>query len=379
MLECYRRINNNARQLANGSTMKRLRLPAFVLSLAFAAGPCIIPFFLQIPAAGQEPAADVGPDKIGGFTLVVIPDTQIYSYNDPSWRKSSREEVFMQMTKWIADNVHRHNIRFALHMGDIVTTYDRPEEWSRADKAMSLLDGIVPYCFTVGNHDLAMDGADVRDSNFFNQTFPYTRYQDQPWYGGRLENDDFLPRDNYDNSYHFFTAAGQKYLIVSLEVGPTDRMLDWADGVIARHPNHRVIVMTHSYMDGHDVRDGPGGYGYLPPGAVNTGEEIWQKLIRKHRSIFFVLNGHLANKDGHRGLLASRGDHGNRVYQLLSGEDYDGWLRLLHFVPAEDKIVVKTYSPWKPENPADQFQQYDFDLPGYRVDAAHDYELEYEH
>ena len=160
------------------------------------------------------------PSEASSFSLVIIPDTQIYSYNKPAWRKSSRAEVFIQMTRWIAANSKRHNIKFALHMGDIVTTYDNQEEWVVADKAMSALDNVVPYCFTVGNHDLAMEGSNVRDSTFFNKTFPYKRYIGQPWYGGRLENDGFLPKDNYDNSYHFFNGGGQKYIIVSIEVGP---------------------------------------------------------------------------------------------------------------------------------------------------------------
>ena len=195
------------------------------------------------------------PPEVGPFSLVIIPDTQIYAYNKPAWRKSSRAEVFVQMTRWIAANSKRQNIKFALHMGDIVTTYDNEKEWAVADKAMSVLDNVVPYCFTVGNHDLAMEGSNVRNSTFFNKTFPYKRYIDQPWYGGRLKNDGFLPKDNYDNSYHFFTGGGQKYIIVSIEVGPTDKMLDWADSIISEHPEHRAIVITHSYLDGHDVRD----------------------------------------------------------------------------------------------------------------------------
>ena len=333
----------------------------------------------ETASAGGKTQTAIATSADGPFTLVIIPDTQIYAYNDPTWRRSSRAEVFLQMTRWIATNAHSHNIRFALHMGDIVTTHDRASEWAVANRAMSQLDGVVPYCFTVGNHDLAMVGDNVRDSTFFNKTFSYRRYESQPWYGGRLADDGFLPKNNYDNSYHFFTGAGHKFLIVSLEVGPTDRMLAWADEVIGNHPEHRVIVITHSYMDGHDVRDRPNGYGYLPPGEANTGEEVWQKLIRKHKSVFFVLNGHLSNKEGHRGFLASRGEQGNTVYQLLSGEDYDGWLRLLRFVPDKDQIEVKSFSPWKPQDPSHQFQQYGFPLPGYRVDSAHQYILPYAH
>ena len=101
----------------------------------------------------SQKKSERNPAEFSSFSLAIIPDTQIYSYNKPSWRKSSRAEVFIQMAKWIADNSKRHNIKFALHMGDIVTTYDNQEEWATADKAMSLLDNVVPYCFTVGNHD----------------------------------------------------------------------------------------------------------------------------------------------------------------------------------------------------------------------------------
>lgn len=312
------------------------------------------------------------------FTIVIIPDPQIYCYNNPDWRKSSRKEVFLQMTAWIAGNARRQNIVFALHMGDVVTTYDSPAEWAIADQAMSQLDGKVPYCFTVGNHDLAMGGANNRDSSYFNKTFPYQRYEKEPWFGGRLAEDGFLPRDNYDNSYHKFSAGGMDFLIVSLEVGPTEKMLTWANSVITRHPARRVILITHSYMDGHDQRDAPGGYGYLPPGKANTGEEIWQKLVRKHKQIHFVLNGHLANRDDHRGFLTSRGDHGNVVYQLLSGEGYDGWLRLLVFDPDKKRVEVRSYSPWKPAAANQQYKQYSFALPGFHPDEFHQFELPYE-
>lgn len=317
-------------------------------------------------------------DASDPFTIVVIPDSQIYSYNNPAWRKSSRKEVFLQMTDWIADNVERENIAFVLHMGDIVTTYDSRQEWQIADQAMSKLDGKVPYCFTVGNHDLVIGGDSNRDSSYFNKTFPYQRYENEPWFGGRMSDDGFLPRDNYDNSYHKFSASGLDFLVVSLEVGPTDEMLAWAESVITSHPARRVILITHSYMDGHDQRDYPGGYGYLPTGEANTGEEIWQKLVRKHKQIHFVLNGHLANRDDHRGFLASRGDHGNLVYQLLSGDDFDGWLRLLTFDPKNKSVMVRSYSPWTPADPSQQLKQYPFALPGFHRDEFHQYELPYE-
>jgi len=320
---------------------------------------------LSVPE--KQNAADDAP-----FTLIVLPDTQIYSKDCPEWRRSSRKEVFIQQTEWIAQNAKRENIRFVLHMGDIVQDQDQPRQWDNADQALRLLDGAVPYYFAVGNHDMVLDA--TRNTTCFNETFPYARYEKKPWYGSRMNHDGFPPQDNYDNCYHFFRGGGTDFLVVSLECGPTDEMLAWANGVIASHPDKSVIVLTHSYMRPEDRRD-DSDY-YIPPvPPANTGEQIWQKLIKKHTNIFLVLSGHHGNSTAHRGLLASTGDNGNTVYQLLSGEWYDGWLRLLRFMPREHKIEVKSYSPWTPQNPNQQYQQYDTPLPGYNTDLYHQYEI----
>ncbi len=113
------------------------------------------------PITWAQSVREQDPDA-QSFTIVILPDTQIYCYDTPSWRNSSRKEVFFQMTEWIAENVDKENIVFVLHMGDIVTTYDDPRQWAVANKAMSRLDGAVPYCFTIGNHDLAMEGENIR-------------------------------------------------------------------------------------------------------------------------------------------------------------------------------------------------------------------------
>src|SRR5690606_29517904 len=85
---------------------------------------------------------------------------------------------------------------------------------------------------------------------------------------------------------------------------------------------------------------------------VNNGEEIWEKLVRKHPNILLVVSGHVLN-DG-VGTLVSEGDYGNNVYQMLAnfqgGVDGsvnggNGFLRILTIDPANHTIDVKTYSP----------------------------------
>ena len=321
--------------------------------------------------------ACTGRDDDHSFTLVVIPDTQIYCKNDPEWRRSSRKEVFYQMTDWIARNAEAENIVFAFHVGDIVTDYDDTTQWEIASEAMRRLDGIVPYCMVVGNHDLAMGGANNRESKLFNMYFPYRRYEKEPWFGGRMADDGFLPKNNYDNAYHLFCAGEMNFLVVALEVAPTDKMLAWADSVILQYPDRKVILVTHSFLDSDNTRDEPGGYGYLPPGEGNTGEEIWQKLVRKHPNMFLVLNGHHASRKDCRGFLESRGDQGNQVFQLFAGEAFDGWLRLIRFYPEERRFIVRSYSPWKPESPSHQLHQYPFSLPGYNPDKFREFEVSF--
>ena len=315
------------------------------------------------------------------FSIIVFPDTQIYSKDRPSWRRSSKKEVFMHMTQWVAARAKTDNIKFVLNMGDVVNDNDELYQWENANEAMSVLDGIVPYVMVIGNHDMFMGSEEspldsIRNTTNFNHTFPYSRYQNEKWYGGRMPEDRFFPHDSYNNSYHFFSQGKLEFMIVSLEAGPTDRMLAWADSLISSYPKKRVIVATHSYMQGNDQRDKPGGFGYLPPNS-NTGEEVWDKLIKKHKNIFLVLSGHIGNSDRHKGLLVSKGINGNTVYQQLNGEAYDGWLRILRFVPSEDKIYVESYSPWQPATPEAQLKEYEFSLPGFNRDSVHQYEMNY--
>ena len=41
----------------------------------------------------------------------------------------------------------------------------------------------------------------------------------------------------------------------------------------------------------------------------------------------------------------------------------EGWLRVLRFVPAEDKVYVQTYSPWLNRFEADADSEFTLDFP----------------
>ena len=132
--------------------------------------------------------------------------------------------------------------------------------------------------------------------------------------------------------------------------------LAWADQVMTDHPDHLGILITHAYLNNNDRRydhtdtEYPQLYNphdYRTPGGVNDGEEIWQKLVRRHPFVL-TLNGHVLG-DG-TGYLASTNDRGQTVHQILANYQFralggEAYLRLLEFLPDGRTVQLKTYSP----------------------------------
>jgi hypothetical protein len=291
------------------------------------------------------------------FTLVILPDTQYYV----APRTGGIPEMFYSQTQWIADHKEDRRIAFVLHEGDC-TDQNTPGEWARVKAAMAKLDGVVPYALAVGNHD-GLNQPDSR-TELFNAVFPVADYQPLPSFGGVFE------RGRLDNSYHYFTAGGVDWLVLSLEFGPRDAVLDWANRIVSRHPGRRVIVVTHTHVY-HD--NTPHGslplHKYKPSsaGRNNNGPQVWEKFVSRHANISFVFNGHVL--DTGVGRLVGVGEHGNRVYQMLANyQSYarggNGFLRLVTFWPAEDKFTVQTYSPFLNQYFTDEPNQFEYDRLG---------------
>jgi 3',5'-cyclic AMP phosphodiesterase CpdA len=277
----------------------------------------------------------------GATTFAVLPDTQWYARRFPA--------IFDRQTTWIANHVASHNIAYVFHLGDIVNSNTVPE-WQRARESMRILDGIVPYALVPGNHDYGPFGdASTRDTRL-NEWFPYAETAAMPSFGGAYQP------GRLDNTFHLFTAGGHDWIAVMLEWAPRDEVVDWADAVMTAHPDRLGILVTHAYLDHDDRRydhtdqDRPqphNPHGYSTPGSVNDGEQLWQKLVRRHRFVL-TLNGHVLG-DG-AGRLASVTDRGNVVHQILANYQMrqlggEGYLRLLELLPDGRTLRVRSYSP----------------------------------
>ncbi len=277
--------------------------------------------------APASPAAE--PDRSEVFTVVLMPDTQFYCEKYP--------DTYVRQTMWIRERVKDDNLKFCISLGDIVQHSDIEQEWINANNAAKILDGVLPYSMVPGNHDLAFKGdALTHEAPLFNKYFPAARYDQEPWYGDHKGDDN-------RNNYCFFEGAGKKFLVLSLEFGPTDETLVWAEEVCKKHPDHNIILATHSYLGLKGRTEGP-QRSYKMEG--NSGDQMWEKLVKKQANIFMVASGHVSGVN----MQVSTNEAGRPVIEILT--DYqdqkdggEGWLRTMKFVPRENKIYVTAYSP----------------------------------
>ncbi len=286
-----------------------------------------------VAAAGCTKPAD-RIDSQRPFTIVMLPDTQRYS--------EKRPDLFLAQTDWIKRNREVENIVFVAHVGDLVQNRSKkPSEWKVADEAMAVLDGVVPYGVTIGNHDYdSDDGVQKGLATMYLQHFsPDKRFKGRAGYGGASPNG--------LNSYHLLSAGGVDFVMLFLEVDAPDDALAWASGVLGQYPTRAAIVTIHTYMR-HKGKEGGRETKREYREDGNAGEEIWQKFIRCHPQIFVVLCGHVGGLVEYR--QTSQNDAGESVLEMLA--DYqgrenggDGWLRLIRFVPDKREIQMRTYSP----------------------------------
>jgi flagellar basal body-associated protein FliL len=293
----------------------------------------------------QEPLAEEN------FTIVLLPDSQIYSQSFP--------HVYTNQTEWIVNYSAEYNIKYVLHEGDI-TNRNTLVQWENANASQHVMDGFVPYTVSPGNHDLGPNGNAANRDTYMNDYFNITDYQAWPTMGGAFES------GKIENTYHLFSACGVDWLIMSLEFAPRDAVLEWANQVVTNHSDRMVMMVTHNYLAGNMRNPGYGGnYGLTnsADGAA-TGEDIWQDFVKKHRNIICVFSGHILVEAGY---LLSNGDNGNPVHQMMANFQMlpsggNGYLRLVKFDFATSKINVRTYSPYLDQYKTSSQHQFDLDF-----------------
>ena len=328
------------------------------------------------------------PAPEGTFSIAVIPDTQQYRGRGSKAKPGSEDPVtnpvFDAYTGWLADNLKRQRIVFVSHSGDIVDVNHR-DQWEVARRAMDRFHGRVPYGISVGNHDMQRPG----NSSLFQEFFGASRFASFDWYGGcfRRSSDGAaisakgeLPTavsGNNANSCQLFSASGMDFVALHLECNAPDDVLAWADDVLEQHADRRAMITTHMNLGPRDMPKTKRDYSDAPKGRMrwtkchgergNSSQQMWDECFRKHANLFMICSGDQSRTQALR--QSVRGQAGNVVHELLSDYRVSG-LRVMRFVPCENRIEVRT---WNPMTKA--FCRSTSIVP----DAAqHQFELEYE-
>ena len=146
------------------------------------------------------------------------------------------------------------------------------------------------------------------------------------------------------------TSGDVDYLFLSLEFGPRQTVIEWANDLLGRYEDHWAILLTHSflYIDGTRVSAGDEHNPKLYPlgASANDGEDLWAKLVSQHDNIHWIQSGHHIGGNAAYRRDESRG--GTAVHQVFANwqdgtQGGDGWLRLVTF--GRSQARVQTFSP----------------------------------
>jgi len=287
------------------------------------------------------------PPAVVSWSMVVLADTHGQAY-------------FPGMTQWIADNKDTRKIKVMLHNGDMVNT-NSVSEWEFSKAAMTTLDGEVPYMINVGNHEYG-EGYDLHDRNtLMGNYFALADNSLNNSPTGGIVTVERVPGD-LANTYSTFTAPdGRKMLVFSLEFGPRQEVVDWANSIasLPEYEDHTAVLSTHAYMDlvsqggRESTRWNPNQYG----DDVHDGEELWDELVSVNGNFEMTFNGHYIGAVDYQ---ASVGDDGNTVHEMVHNRQHEayGYLRLLEFLDDGKTVQVRTLRTdgvWLTDS-ANQFQ-----------------------
>ncbi|MBQ8717854.1 MAG: metallophosphoesterase [Clostridia bacterium] len=301
-------------------------------------------FYDWVPGYTTEP---------GAYSIAVIPDIQELSAAYPH-----KLNTIMQ---WIADNKEKENIRFAIDLGDVTwnghtgDTTSSHTEFANARNAFDILsEAGIEYSISYGNHDYTPTG---RDTSIYNQYFPLELFQSFDSYAGTMDE------TKSDNTYFTFKGGNTDYLVIALEYTPDNKTISWANEIVTSHPNHKVIVTTHGYMQGDSAKTAAEENELAP--AVGA-DRLWNNLLKKHENILMLLCGHAWSKSysGDLVMRQDQGVNGNTVYQIMANaQDIDGsrggvgMLLMLRFSEDGNVIDFHWFSPVSGETfrPNNQF------------------------
>ncbi len=265
------------------------------------------------PTQAPTPTEEPEPTP---FSVAWMTDTQEYAAN--------HNEVFCDMTRWVADTEKERNTLMLIHTGDIIRSIDYQYQIDNMNEAFSLLPDDMMVVTVAGNHDHAAYGNDFT-----------------PYLWNRPDTDVKEANSLYDGFVYYMTfeAADVRFLVISVSYGFEIESQDWVNAVCAQYSDHYAILCLHSYL--------------AKTGYSSVGKRLFSGVVEQSPNIRLVLCGHIHGVAYLPEAIDDDGDGApdRTVSQMLfnmqeESKDGTGFMRMLRFDTQADTIGVYTYSPY---------------------------------
>ncbi|WP_309121453.1 lamin tail domain-containing protein [Paenibacillus sp.] len=256
------------------------------------------------------------------YSFVWMSDTQYYSESYP--------HIYEDIVDWIADNKETMKIKYVTHTGDLVDEADKPYQWAVASDNMKVLeDANIPYGVLAGNHDVA--GKQAAYDQYWTY-FGEDRFKSQDTFGGSYDNN----RGHYD----LVSSHGNDYIFVYMGWGIGDEEIAWMDQVLKQYPDRMAVLNFHEYL-------------LVSGNRAPIADKIHEQVVVPNRNVVAVLSGHYHDAELLVDAIDDDGDGtpDRNVYQMLADyqggpEGGQGYIRLMQFDIDNNKLHIKTYSPY---------------------------------
>jgi hypothetical protein len=199
---------------------------------------------LQIIASVEEPKLL--------FSFVQVTDTQIAK---PAQLKS--------ITDFILNNKTQFDIRYVVHTGDVVSTWNDTWAWNTRNSSFSGLNGQVSFGWLTGNHDI------YNEQYIGNQYFSFNP-----------DNWNLTSSFNQgENTAQLVDVNENYFLFINIQFNATKDVLQWFDTLYSTYNYSTVILSTHAYMD--------------PLNGYYMNNAIPAKFLDNYPNVKLVLSGHI--------------------------------------------------------------------------------------
>jgi hypothetical protein len=281
------------------------------------------------------------------YNFVFLPDTQNTIKFKPDVMNTAIDELI--------NTADALNVAGVVSLGDIVENNNDGNQYDNARNAFyKMPEQGIKFLAQKGNHD----GWSAGISNYYNSFSKYSSLFMQRT-ASYLTNDS----PSGDSSYMIVPAGSYNYLVIALscsgsESGKHNNTAwasedeEWLRNVLKAYPNCPTIVTSHDVQNCSDTE----------PNAITLswqGQKLWN-IVKSYDQVFLMIGGH-SHGSGVETLI---NNNGKPVISVLADYQFaynggNGLFKYAEFDENQNKIFLKTYSPYAASLEAEEKTFYD--------------------